>query len=80
MLIPCSDILIPIINLTKGSDLEKANIKVMKDFFMTLKSINKHLKFTFITGVSKFRLSDVFSGANHLDDITISKDAEEVFD
>ncbi len=52
----------PIVHLTKGSDLEKANIKLMKDFFMTLKSLNKHFKFTFITGVSKFSLSDVFSG------------------
>ncbi|MGI2262385.1 AAA family ATPase [Candidatus Cardinium hertigii] len=60
----------PIVNLTKGSDLEKANIKVMKDFFMTLKSLNEYFEFTFITGVSKFSLSDVFSGANHLDDIT----------
>ncbi|WP_243516899.1 MULTISPECIES: AAA family ATPase [unclassified Candidatus Cardinium] len=69
----------PIINLTKGSDLEKVNIKVMKDFFMTLKSLNKYFQFTFITGVSKFSLSDIFSGANHLDDITISKDADAMF-
>ena len=69
----------PIVHLTKGSDLEKSNIKVMKDFFMTLKSLNKHFQFTFITGVSKFSLSDVFSGANHLDDITISKDADAMF-
>jgi hypothetical protein len=32
-----------------------------------------------MTGVSKFSLSDVFSGANHLDDITISKDADAMF-
>ncbi|TSJ81283.1 MAG: ATP-binding protein [Candidatus Cardinium sp.] len=69
----------PIINLTKGSDLEKANIKVMKDFFMTLKSLNKYFQFTFITGVSKFSLSDVFSGANHLSDTTIDKSAAAMF-
>ncbi|WP_243018175.1 AAA family ATPase, partial [Candidatus Cardinium hertigii] len=69
----------PIVHLTKGSDLEQANIKVMKDFFMTLKSLNDHFQLTFITGVSKFSLSDVFSGANHLDDITISKDADAMF-
>ncbi|TSJ80711.1 MAG: ATP-binding protein [Candidatus Cardinium sp.] len=70
---------VPIVHLTKGSDLEKANIKVMKDFFMTLKSLNDYFQLTFITGVSKFSLSDVFSGANHLDDITISKDADAMF-
>ncbi|WP_243516978.1 AAA family ATPase, partial [Candidatus Cardinium sp. cBcalN2] len=69
----------PIIHLTKGSDLEKANIKVMKDFFMTLKSLNSYFQLTFITGVSKFSLSDVFSGANHLDDITIDASADAMF-
>ncbi|WP_419241537.1 AAA family ATPase [Cardinium endosymbiont of Nabis limbatus] len=69
----------PIINLTKGSDLEKSNIKVMKDFFMTLKSLNDYLQLTFITGVSKFSLSDVFSGANHLKDITIDASADAMF-
>ncbi|WP_419241463.1 AAA family ATPase [Cardinium endosymbiont of Nabis limbatus] len=68
-----------IVHLTKGSDLEKANIKVMKDFFMTLKSLNKYFQLTFITGVSKFSLSDIFSGANHLNDITIAKDADAMF-
>ncbi|WP_419241187.1 AAA family ATPase [Cardinium endosymbiont of Nabis limbatus] len=69
----------PIVHLTKGSDLEKANIKVMKDFFMTLKSLNDYFQLTFITGVSKFSLSDVFSGANHLKDITIDASADAMF-
>ena len=69
----------PIVHLTKGSDLEKANIKVMKDFFMTLKSLNEYFQLTFITGVSKFSLSDVFSGANHLKDITIDTSADAMF-
>ncbi|WP_243018177.1 AAA family ATPase [Candidatus Cardinium hertigii] len=69
----------PIVNLTKDSDLEKANIKVMKDFFMTLKSLNEHFQLTFITGVSKFSLSDVFSRANHLKDITIDASADAMF-
>ncbi|MCT4696902.1 AAA family ATPase [Candidatus Cardinium sp. TP] len=67
------------VHLTKGSDLEKANIKAMRDFFMTLKSLNEYFQLTLITGVSKFSLSDLFSGANHLDDITISKDADAMF-
>lgn len=69
----------PIVHLTKGSDLEQANIKVMKDFFMTLKSLNEYFQLTFITGVSKFSLSDVFSGANHLKDITIDASADAMF-
>ncbi|WP_243018576.1 AAA family ATPase [Candidatus Cardinium hertigii] len=69
----------PIVHLTKGSDLENANIKVMKDFFMTLKSLNSYFQLIFITGVSKFSLSDVFSGANHLKDITIDASADAMF-
>ncbi|AXI23964.1 putative AAA-ATPase [Cardinium endosymbiont of Sogatella furcifera] len=69
----------PIVHLTKGSDLEKSNIKVMKDFFMTLKSFNKYFQLTLITGVSKFSLSDVFSGTNHLKDITIDASADAMF-
>ncbi len=69
----------PIVNLTKGSELETSNIKVMKDFFMTLKSLNDCFQLTFITGVSKFSLSDVFSGANHLSDLTVDKTAAAMF-
>ena len=69
----------PIVNLPKGSEIEQENIKVMKDFFMTLKSLNSYFKLTFITGVSKFILSDVFSGASHLNDLTITKSADAMF-
>ena len=69
----------PIVNLVKGSSLEQSNIRVLKDFFMTLKSLNKYFQLVFVTGVSKFNLSDVFSGANHLDDITIDASADAMF-
>ncbi|MCJ8271539.1 MAG: ATP-binding protein, partial [Psychrosphaera sp.] len=48
--------------------------QVMNRFYATLKSMDRYLRFTFITGVSKFAKISVFSGMNHLSDI--SMDAE----
>ena len=36
-----------------------------------LKSLDKHIKFTFITGISRFSKVSIFSGANHLEDISM---------
>ena len=52
-------------------DLAKANQKLLRNFFGTLKGLGRHLKFIFITGVSKFSQVSLFSGFNNLNDITI---------
>jgi hypothetical protein len=44
----------------------------LKDFFGALKSLDKNLKFTFFTGVSKFSHVSLFSGLNNLTDITMN--------
>jgi hypothetical protein len=44
---------------------------VMNRFYAGVKSLDKHLKFVFITGVSKFAKVSVFSGMNHLKDISL---------
>jgi hypothetical protein len=44
---------------------------VMSRFYAGVKSLDKHLKFVFITGVSKFAKVSVFSGMNHLSDISM---------
>jgi len=43
----------------------------LKDFYSVLKDSDAHLKFVFLTGVSKFSKVSLFSGLNHLKDITI---------
>jgi hypothetical protein len=49
-----------------------ASIKgVMRGFYSVVKSLDKHLKFIFITGVSKFAKISVFSGMNNLTDISM---------
>ncbi|MCL1816815.1 MAG: ATP-binding protein, partial [Clostridiales bacterium] len=42
-------------------------------FYGILKSMDPYLRLTFITGVSKFTKTSIFSGLNNLRDITLSK-------
>jgi hypothetical protein len=52
-------------------ELAKNNLNVLKNFYQALKGIDKDLKFLFMTGISKFAKTSIFSDLNHLDDITI---------
>ncbi|MBF5058589.1 ATP-binding protein [Candidatus Neptunochlamydia vexilliferae] len=61
----------PIINNLKSIEIAEKNRDLLKDFFGTIKSLDKYLKFTFITGVSKFSRVSLFSALNNLNDITM---------
>ncbi|MEY4980192.1 MAG: hypothetical protein RLZZ352_2462 [Pseudomonadota bacterium] len=43
----------------------------LKDLYSVLKDADEHLKFIFLTGVSKFSKVSLFSGLNNLKDITL---------
>ncbi|MDP2093573.1 MAG: AAA family ATPase, partial [Hydrogenophaga sp.] len=43
----------------------------LKDLYSVLKDADEHLKFVFLTGVSKFSKVSLFSGLNNLKDITL---------
>ncbi|GHT21786.1 ATPase AAA [Bacteroidia bacterium] len=61
----------PIIdNLT---DLEKADKirTILHNFYQVMKAADEHLRFVFLTGVSKFSKVSIFSGLNNLVDITL---------
>ncbi|MCB1073602.1 MAG: AAA family ATPase [Chlamydiia bacterium] len=60
-----------IINHLKNVEVAEKNRDLLKAFFGTLKSLDRYLKFTFITGVSKFSQVSLFSGPNNLTDITM---------
>jgi len=60
-----------IINNLKDPKLAEKNRDLLKAFFGTLKSLDRYLKFTFVTGVSKFSQVSLFSGPNNLKDITM---------
>ena len=56
-------------------DIEKAeaNRATIRGFYSILKSMDPYLRFTFITGVSKFTKTSIFSGMNNLLDITMQE-------
>ena len=66
----------PIIEYLESSDLPEArkNQKIMKTFYSVLKKAEEHLRFFFITGVSKFSRVSIFSDLNYLTDLTIHPD------
>ena len=45
--------------------------EVLKDFYSVIKDADADIKFAFLTGVSKFSKVSLFSGLNHLKDITL---------
>ena len=47
--------------------------QVLAAFYSTVKSLDEHLRFVFITGVSKFSKVSIFSGMNTLTDITFHR-------
>jgi hypothetical protein len=51
----------------------EANRDVLRSFYTVLKESDEYLRFIFITGVSKFTKTSVFSGLNNLKDITMSR-------
>ena len=63
----------PILDHITDIPTADANRQVLRGFYGILKSMDAHLRFTFITGVSKFTKTSIFSGMNHLVDITMDE-------
>ena len=56
---------------TERMEHDKAVFKV---FFSTLKSYDEFIRFSFLTGVTKFSKVSIFSDLNHLQDISVNKE------
>ena len=56
--------------------LEEYNRNTLKSFYSTFKAADEHLRFVFLTGVTKFSQVSVFSGFNQPKDITMSAQYE----
>ncbi len=57
-------------NITDSSRATEMR-EALKNLYSVLKDSDAHLKFVFLTGVSKFSKVSLFSGLNHLQDITL---------
>jgi Predicted AAA-ATPase/PD-(D/E)XK nuclease superfamily len=54
--------------------LAESNRDILKEFYGILKDSEPHLRFLFITGVSKISKVSIFSDLNQLDDLTLDTD------
>ena len=61
----------PILDALEVPDVARANRDFLRDLYAMIKSSDAHIRFAFITGVSKFSKVSLFSGLNNLKDITI---------
>ena len=62
----------PILDQINRFEAAEANREVLRNFYGVLKSMDPYLRMTFITGVSKFTKTSVFSDLNNIRDITMS--------
>ena len=61
----------PILDALELPEVARANRDFLRGLYSTVKFADAHIRFTFITGVSKFSKVSLFSGLNNLKDITL---------
>ena len=63
----------PLFDVMEDDALLDRNRGVLKGFFSVLKKADEHLKFVFVTGVTKFSKVSIFSDFNQLSDVTLER-------
>ncbi|OQX06455.1 MAG: hypothetical protein BWK73_30845, partial [Thiothrix lacustris] len=63
----------PILDALEYPEVAKINRDFLRGFYGTIKDFDAHIRFSFLTGVSKFSKVSLFSGLNNLKDITLDK-------
>jgi len=64
----------PILDVIENVEVAKENREILKGFYGVLKDADPYLKLVFLTGVTRFSKVSIFSGLNHLRDITLSEE------
>ena len=62
----------PILDALAEPEIARANRNFLRGFYGAIKDCDEHIRFCFLTGVSKFSKAGLFSGLNNLEDITLS--------
>jgi hypothetical protein len=63
----------PILDAIANRDVALKNRDTLRDFYSVIKDNDAHIRFAFLTGVSRFSKAGIFSGLNNLMDITIDE-------
>ena len=61
----------PILDALETPEVARANREYLRGLYSVIKDCDESIKFTFLTGVSKFSKVSLFSGLNNLMDITL---------
>ena len=61
----------PILDALEVPEIARANRDFLRGLYAVIKDCDAHIRFAFITGVSKFSKVSLFSGLNNLTDITL---------
>ncbi len=64
----------PLLTTLDRPELNAYYRQLLKGVFSVLKSADSHIHFAFVTGVSRFSQTSLFSGANHLTDISFENE------
>ena len=62
----------PILDALEEPEVARANRDFLRSVYAVVKDSDAHIRFSFITGVSKFSKVSLFSGLNNLRDITLN--------
>lgn len=62
----------PILDALSTPDIARENRDFLRGFYSTIKDYDAQIKFSFLTGVSKFSKVSLFSGLNNLYDLTLA--------
>ena len=62
----------PILDALDAPEVARANRDFLRGLYAVIKDSDAHIRFSFITGVSKFSKVSLFSGLNNLKDITLN--------
>ena len=63
----------PLLDIEDYPEIFDKNQRTLKSFFGNLKSMDRYIRFAFITGVARFSKVSIFSDLNNLDDISMDR-------
>jgi hypothetical protein len=68
----------PLLKQVNNVEIARANREILKSFYECIKGLSKHFRAIFITGVTKFAKTSIFSGMNNLVDLSMAQEGAEL--
>ena len=68
----------PLLETVEDEALNEANRSLLKAFYEVIKQCDRYIRFAFLTGITKFSKTTLFSGVNNLKDITLHDDYDAI--